>query len=124
MLRNHKHARIETNTSRGWFSHSFREQLIHFLLNGIMGCSFLDIELPEVMEQGRTGPKLKMVTPNHVKHKPDRCNAIPYSDILLLFQIQEYNFKCVRPKMALLTYTEMAWVIASPSYLFHILILF
>ena len=76
--RNHKHARIETSTTRWWFNCSLSKQLIHLLLNnGMMSCSHLDIELSEVTEQGRTGPKLKMVTLNHIKHKPFRCNASP-----------------------------------------------
>ena len=64
MLRNHNDARIETSTIRRWFNHSLSKQLIHLLLNsGMMSGSHLDIKLPEVMEQGRMGPKLKMVTP-------------------------------------------------------------
>ena len=40
-----------------------RKQLIHLLLiNGIMSCSCIHIELPEVVEQGRAWTKLKMVT--------------------------------------------------------------
>ena len=31
----------------------------------------------EVTEQGRMGSKLKMVAPNHIKHKPVGCNASP-----------------------------------------------
>ena len=78
MLRNHKHARIETSTTRRWFNCSLSKQPIHLLLNnGMMSCSCLDIELWEVMEQGRTGTKLKMVTLNHIKHKPVRFNASP-----------------------------------------------
>ena len=56
MLRNHKHARIETSTTRRWFNHSLSKQLIHLLLNnGMMSGSHLDIKLSEVMEQGRMG---------------------------------------------------------------------
>ena len=78
MLRNHKHARIETSTTRRWFNHSLSKQLIHLLLNnGMISCSCLDIKLLEVMEQGRMGPTLKMVTHKHVKHKPVICNASP-----------------------------------------------
>ena len=77
-LRNHKHAGIETSTTIRWFNHSLSEQLINLLLNnGMMSGSHLDIKLQEVMEQGRMGPKLKMVTPNHIKRKPVRCNASP-----------------------------------------------
>ena len=77
-LRNHKNARIETSTTRRQFNCSLSKQLIHLLLNsGMMSYSCLDIELSEVKEQGRMGPKLKMVTPNHIKHKPVRCNASP-----------------------------------------------
>ena len=75
MLRNHRHARMETSTTRRWFNCSFSEQLL--LNNGMMSSGCLDIKLPEVMEQGRMGPKLKMVTLNHIKHKPVRCNASP-----------------------------------------------
>ena len=78
MLRNHKHTRVETSTYRRWFNCSLSKQVIHLLLNnGMMSHSCLDIELPEVTEQGRMVPKLKMVTPNHIKHKPVRCNASP-----------------------------------------------
>ena len=78
ILRNHKHARIESSTTRRRFNCSLSKQLICLLLNnGMMSCSCLDIELSEVMEQGRMGPKLKMVTPNHIKHKPVGCNASP-----------------------------------------------
>ena len=65
MLRNHKHARIETSITRRWFNH----------YNGMMRGSHLDIKPPEIMEQGRMGLKLKMVTPTHIKHKSLRCNA-------------------------------------------------
>ena len=76
MLRNQKHARIETSTTRRGFNHSLSKKLINLLLNNrMMSCSCLDIKLPEVMDQGRTGPKLKMVTPNNIKHKPVGCNA-------------------------------------------------
>ena len=54
------------------------KKLINLLLNNrMMSCSHLDIKLPEVMEQGRMRPKLKMVTPNHIKHKLVWCNASP-----------------------------------------------
>ena len=63
MLRNNKHTGIETSNTRRWFCCSLLKQLIHFLLsNEMMSCSCLNIELPEVMEQGRVSPKLKMVT--------------------------------------------------------------
>ena len=78
MLRNHKQTRIETSTTRIWFNCSLSKQLIHLLLNnGMMNGCCLDIKLLEVMRQGRMGPKLKMVTLNHIKHKPVRCNASP-----------------------------------------------
>ena len=78
MIRNHKQTGIETSTTKRWFNHSLSKQGIHLLLNnGMISHNHLDIELPEVMEKGRTGPKLKMVTPNHIKHKPVRCNASP-----------------------------------------------
>ena len=35
-FRNHKHARIETSTTRRWFNCSFSKQLIYFLLNNRM----------------------------------------------------------------------------------------
>ena len=77
-LRSHKHARIENSTTRRWFNCSLSKQLIHLLLNNrMMSNSLLDIKLPEVMEQGRTGLKLKELTPNHIKHKCVRCNASP-----------------------------------------------
>ena len=70
-LRNHKHTRIETSTTRRGFNPSFSKKLINLLLNnGMMNCSHLDIKLLEVTEQGRTRSMLKMVTPNHIKHKP------------------------------------------------------
>ena len=78
MLRNHKHTRIQTSTTRRWFKCSLSKQLIHFLLNnGMMSGSHLNIKLPEIMEQERMWPKLKMVTLNHIKGKPVRCNASP-----------------------------------------------
>ena len=77
-LGNHKHARIQTSTTRRWFNCSLSKQLIHLLLNnGMMSCSHFDIELSKVKEQGKMGPKLKVVTPTHIKHKPVRCNASP-----------------------------------------------
>ena len=78
MLRNYRHTRIETSTTRRGFNHPLSKNLINLLLNNrMMSCSHLDIKLLEVTEQGRTGPKLKMVTPNHIKHKPVGCNASP-----------------------------------------------
>ena len=66
MLRYHKHTRIETSATGGGFYCSLSKKLINFLLNNrMMSCSHLDIKVPKVMEQGRTGSKLKMVTPNH-----------------------------------------------------------
>ena len=71
MLRYHKHTRIETSTTRRGFNCTLNQKLINFLLNSrMMSCCCCDIKLPEVMEQGRTGPKLKMVTLNHINHKP------------------------------------------------------
>ena len=76
MLRNHKQASIQTSTTRRWFNCSLSKQLIHLLLNsGMMSCSHLDIELSEGTEQGRTGPKLKMVTQTLLS--TCRCNASP-----------------------------------------------
>ena len=64
-LRNNKYTGIETSTSRRWLYCSLSKWLIHFLLNnGMMSYSCLHTELPEIMEQGRTSPKLKMVTLN------------------------------------------------------------
>ena len=78
MLRYHKHARIETSTTWGGFYWSLRKKLINLLLNnGMMSCSCLDIKVQKVMEQWRMGSKLKMVTPNHIQHKPVGCNASP-----------------------------------------------
>ena len=75
---NHKHTRIETSTIIRGFNCSLSKNLINLLLNnGMMSCSHLDIKLPEVTEQGRMRPMLKMVTPNHIKHKPVGCNASP-----------------------------------------------
>ena len=77
-LRKNKHTGTEISTTKRWFNLSFRKQIIHLLLNnGMMSCSCLHIELPEVTEQGRVWPKLKMVTLNHIKHKPVRSNASP-----------------------------------------------
>ena len=76
MLRHHKHARIETSTTRRGFSPSCSKKLINLPLNNrMMRCCHPDIKSPEVTEQGRMGPKLKMVTPSHIKHKPVGCNA-------------------------------------------------
>ena len=70
MLGNSKHTGIKTSTTRRWFYHSLSKQLIHFLLdNGMMSCSCLKFEALEIMDQGSMGTKLKMVTPNHIKHK-------------------------------------------------------
>ena len=78
MLRYHKHARIETSASRGGFYCSLSNKLINlFLNNRMMSCYHLDIKVPEVTEQGRMGSKLKMVTLNHIQHKPFGCNASP-----------------------------------------------
>ena len=78
MLRYHKHTRIETSTTWGEFYCSLCKKLINLLLNNrIMSCCHLDIKALEVTEQGRMGSKLKMVTPNHIKHKPVDCNASP-----------------------------------------------
>ena len=78
ILRNHKHARIKTTTTQRRSNCSLSKKLINLLWNiGMMSCSHLDIKLSEVLEQGRMGPKLKMVTPNHIKHKPVGCNASP-----------------------------------------------
>ena len=77
-LGHHKHARIETSTTRGGFNCSLSKKLINLPLNNrMMSCSHLDIKLLEVTKQGRMGPKLKMVTLNHIKHKPVGCNASP-----------------------------------------------
>ena len=76
MLRHHKHTRIEASTTRRGFSCSLSQKLINLPLNNrMMGCCHLDIKVSEVMEQGRMGPKWKMVTPNHIKHSPVGCNA-------------------------------------------------
>ena len=73
-----KHARIETSTTWGGFYCSINKKLINLPLNNrVMSCSHLDTKVLEVMEQGRMGSKLKMVTPNHIKHKPIGCNASP-----------------------------------------------
>ena len=51
---------------------------IHLLLNnGMMSCSCFHIELMEGVVQGRVWPKLKMVTLNHIKHKPVKSKASP-----------------------------------------------
>ena len=76
ILKNKKPTEIGTSTTRRWFNHSLRKQLIHLLVNnGMMSCSHFHIKLSDIMEQGRMGPKLKMVTLNYIKHKPARCNA-------------------------------------------------
>ena len=78
MLRYHKHTRIETSTTGGGFYCSLGKKLINlFLNNRMMSCSHPDIKVPKVTEQGRMGSKLKMVTPNHIQHKPVGCNASP-----------------------------------------------
>ena len=78
MLRNNKHTGIETSTTKRWFNSSLSKQLIHFLLNnGMISCSWLNVELLEIKEQGRMRPKLMMVTLNHIKHKPVGSNAPP-----------------------------------------------
>ena len=69
MHRNHTHAGIETSTTTKQSNCSLSKQLIHLLLNnGMISHSCLDIELPEVIEQGKMVPKLNMVTPNHIQH--------------------------------------------------------
>ena len=92
-LRYHKHARIETSTSGGGFYCSLSKKLINLLLNNrMMSCSHLDIKAPEVTEQGRMGSKLRMVAPNHIKHKPVGCNASP-----LIKKFEKHtNLKCCR----------------------------
>ena len=76
MLKYHKHVRIETSTTRRGFNCSLSQKRINLPLNNrMMSCHHLDIKLPQVTQQGRMGPKLKMVTQNHTKHKPVGCNA-------------------------------------------------
>ena len=76
MLRHHKHYRIETSITRRGFTCFLSKKLINLPLNNrMMSCCHLEIKLPKVTEQGRMGPKLKIVTPNHIKHKPVGCNA-------------------------------------------------
>ena len=78
LLRSNKHTGKEIITTRRWFNCSIRKQSIHLLLkNGMMSCNHLHIELLEVTEQGKVWPKLKMVTLNHIKHKPVRSKASP-----------------------------------------------
>ena len=78
MLRYHKHTRIETSTPGGRFYCSHSKKLINlFLNNRMMSCTHLDIKVLEVMAQGRMESKLKLVTPNHIQHKPVGCNASP-----------------------------------------------
>ena len=77
MLRNHKYARIETSITRRWFNYSLSKQLIHVLLNnGMLSGSNPDINCQKFWNK-EDGLKLKMLTPNHIKHKPVRCNASP-----------------------------------------------
>ena len=93
MLTNQKHAGIKTSTTRGWFNCSVKKQLIHLLLNNwMMSCSCLHTELLEVMEQGRMGPMLKMVTLNHIKHKPFRSNALMLCKAALVPLLNWYLF--------------------------------
>ena len=67
-LRHCKHTRIETSTTWRGFYCSLSKKLINLLLNNRMiSYCHLDIKMPEVTEQGRMGPKLKMVTQNHIK---------------------------------------------------------
>ena len=78
MLRYQKHARIETSTTQRGFYCSLSKKVINLLLNNrMMSYCHPDIKAPEFMEHGRTGSKLKIVTPNHIKHKPVGCNASP-----------------------------------------------
>ena len=78
-LRYHKHVRIGTSTTRRGFTCSLSKKLINLPLNNrMMSCHHLDIKALEVMEQKRMGPKLKMVTPNHIKHNPVGCNHCPF----------------------------------------------
>ena len=92
-LRYHIHARIETSTTWGGFYCSLSKKLINFLLNNrMMSCSCLDIKVLEVTEQWRTGSKLEMVAPNHIKQKPVGCNASP-----LIKKFEKHtNLKCCR----------------------------
>ena len=93
MLRHHKHTRIETSTTRRGFNCSLSKKLINLPLNNRMiSCWCLDIKSLEVTKQGRMGPKLKMVTLNHIKHKPIGCNASP-----LIKKFKKHtNLKCCR----------------------------
>ena len=73
-----KHARMETSTTGGEFYCPLSKKLINLLLNNrVMSCSHLDITMLKVMKQGGTESKLKMMTLNHIQHKPVRCNASP-----------------------------------------------
>ena len=77
-LRYHKHARRETSTTKRGFYCSLSKKLINLPLNNrMMSCCHLHIKMLEGTEQGRMGPKHKMVTPNHIRHKPVECNASP-----------------------------------------------
>ena len=71
ILRNNEHIGRETSTMRRCFYHSLSKQLIHFLLNnGMMSCSCLHINQLEITEKRRAWPTLKVVSLNHIKHKP------------------------------------------------------
>ena len=72
MLKN-KHTGIENR----WFYSSFSEHHPLLLDNGMMSYSCLNIELLEIMEQGRTWTNLKMVIMNYIKQKPVGSNAPP-----------------------------------------------
>ena len=78
MLKYHKHARIDTSTTAGGFYCSLSKKLINLLLNNrMMSCSCPVIKVAKFMEQGKMGSKLKMVTLNHIQHKPVGCNSSP-----------------------------------------------
>ena len=53
MLRNHKHARIETSTTRRWFNHSLSKQLICLLLNnGWWATATLTLNCQKLLNKG------------------------------------------------------------------------
>ena len=67
---------IKNSPTRGLFNGTLSQQLIHLLLNNEMiSRSSTYVKPPEIMEYQRVTPKLKMVTPHCIEHKPIGGNA-------------------------------------------------
>ena len=72
-LRNHKHARIETSTTRRWFNCSSTS----FWITGWWVVVALTLNCQNLQNKGGWDQSWRWWLPNHIKHKPVICNASP-----------------------------------------------